>query len=252
VVLAPTQTAGSTGKPHHLLYRALTNRAQTGFLLEYRRKREAMPQDSVAIIENFWRDVWKQPQNPEAIDHFVQEDFVITSGGRDVVGREAFKTWMMDFEAKVHHFEFHVVETFQNQDGSRVTSRWRITGRNNGLRGTEPNDAPFEMCGTAVWKLGQMASYATTGWSGMRSRSTALSRGRTAGITSSETGSQMAKFDGPYLRVCGRAGRQDDIKPKVRGDAQRWSLPQCSSKWTSGTNGHVGYPGMNGSKADAP
>jgi hypothetical protein len=50
-----------------------------------------MPQDSVAIVENFWREVWKQPQNPDAIDRLVHESFVITSGGRDIVGRAPFK-----------------------------------------------------------------------------------------------------------------------------------------------------------------
>jgi hypothetical protein len=53
--------------------------------------RSVMPQDSVAIVENFWREVWKQPQNPDAIDRLVHEDFVITSGGRDIVGRAPFK-----------------------------------------------------------------------------------------------------------------------------------------------------------------
>ena len=113
-----------------------------------------MPQDSVAIVENFWREVWTQPQNPDAIDRLVHKDFVITSGGRDIVGREPFKAWVKDFQAKVRDFEFHVVETFQNQDGSRVASRWRVTGRNNGLMGTEPNGAPFEMYGTAIWEVG--------------------------------------------------------------------------------------------------
>ncbi len=110
--------------------------------------------DSVAIVENFWREVWQQPQNPDAIDRLVHEDFVITSGGRDIVGREPFKAWVKDFLAKVHDFQFHIVETFQNHDGSRVASRWRVTGRNNGLMGTEPNGVPFEMTGTAVWKVG--------------------------------------------------------------------------------------------------
>lgn len=110
--------------------------------------------DSVAIVENFWREVWQQPQNPDAIDRLVHEDFVITSGGRDIVGREPFKAWVKDFLPKVHDFQFHIVETFQNHDGSRVASRWRVTGRNNGLMGTEPNGAPFEMTGTAVWEVG--------------------------------------------------------------------------------------------------
>jgi hypothetical protein len=51
----------------------------------------------------------------------------------------------------------------------------------------------------------------------MRSKSTALSRGRTAGTTSSESpgGLTDGKYDRPYLRVCGRAGSQDDTKSKV-------------------------------------
>lgn len=111
--------------------------------------------NAVAIVENFWREVWQQPQNPAAIDRLVHEDFVITSGGRDISSREAFKQWVIEFQSKVHDFQFHVVETFQNEDGSRVASRWRVTGRNNGLMGTEPNGVPFEMSGTAIWEVGE-------------------------------------------------------------------------------------------------
>jgi hypothetical protein len=111
--------------------------------------------NSVEIVENFWNEVWKRPQNPEAIDRLVSEDFVITSGGNHIYGREKFKQWVKGFLAQVHDFEFHVIETFQNHDGSRVASRWRVTGRNNGMMGTEPNGAPFEMTGTAVWEVGE-------------------------------------------------------------------------------------------------
>ncbi|WP_395678118.1 ester cyclase [Inquilinus sp.] len=111
--------------------------------------------DGVAIVENFWREVWQQPQNPDAIDQLMHEDFIITSGGQDVRSREAFKKWVIGFQAKVHDFQFHIVETFQNEDGSRVASRWRVTGRNNGLMDTEPNGVSFEMSGTAVWEIGE-------------------------------------------------------------------------------------------------
>jgi hypothetical protein len=30
-----------------------------------------------------------------------------------------------------------------------------VTGRNNGIMGTEPNGAPIEMVGTAVWEVGE-------------------------------------------------------------------------------------------------
>jgi hypothetical protein len=109
--------------------------------------------NSVAIVEEFWREVWQQPQNPEAIDRLAHEDFILTSGGNHIEGRENFKAWVKSFQAQVHDFEFHIVETFQNQDGSRVASRWRVTGRNNGMMGVEPNGAPFEMTGTAVWEV---------------------------------------------------------------------------------------------------
>jgi hypothetical protein len=111
--------------------------------------------DSVAIVERFWSEIWKQPQNPDAIDKLVAKDFVITSGGHDIASPEAFKTWVKDFQSKVLDMTFESIETFQNQDGSRVASRWRVTGRNNGLMGTEPNGVPFEMVGTAVWEVGE-------------------------------------------------------------------------------------------------
>jgi hypothetical protein len=110
---------------------------------------------SVEIVENFWNEVWKQPQNPGAIDRLVQEDFILTSGGKDIRSRDAFKKWVIDFQSKIRDFEFHVVETFQNDDGSRVASRWRVTGRNNGFMGTEANGAQVDMTGTAVWEVGE-------------------------------------------------------------------------------------------------
>jgi hypothetical protein len=44
-----------------------------------------------------------------------------------------------------------VIETFQNEDGRRVASRWRITGKNNGMLGTPPQ--PISFTGTAVWAV---------------------------------------------------------------------------------------------------
>jgi hypothetical protein len=109
---------------------------------------------SVEIVEHFWKEVW-QEQNPDAVDRLVSEDFILTSGDHDVRSRADFKIWVKQFLSRVHDFRFHIVETFQNEDGSRVASRWRITGRNNGLMGTKPNGVPFEMSGTAVWEVGE-------------------------------------------------------------------------------------------------
>src|SRR5262249_12655384 len=79
---------------------------------------------SVEIVEEFWAAVWKA-RNPEAIDRFVVDDVVLTTGGVDVVSKDTFKAWVKQFLEKITDFEFESVETFLNGDGSRVASRWR-------------------------------------------------------------------------------------------------------------------------------
>jgi steroid delta-isomerase-like uncharacterized protein len=109
-------------------------------------------ENSVQIVERFWREVW-QARNPDAIDQLVAEDFVITSGDVEIRSRAAFKAWVAAFLSKINDFEFHIVETFQNEAGDRVASRWRVTGKNNGCLDTEPCQSPIEMSGTAIWEV---------------------------------------------------------------------------------------------------
>src|SRR5262249_22172010 len=104
------------------------------------------------IIEAFWAAVWNA-HDPEAVDRFVVDDFVLTTGGVDVVSRVRFKEWVGQFLEKVTDLELEAVETFQNEDGSRVASRWRVTGKNNGVLGTVPDQRPIEFSGTAVWAV---------------------------------------------------------------------------------------------------
>lgn len=108
--------------------------------------------NSVKIVEDFWTAVWKG-RNPDAIDRFVVDDFVITTGGIDIVTKDKFKTWIRQFLEKINDFEFEVTETFQNADGSRVASRWRVTGKNNGLLGTKADERPIAFTGTAIWAV---------------------------------------------------------------------------------------------------
>jgi steroid delta-isomerase-like uncharacterized protein len=108
--------------------------------------------DSVKIVEDFWSAVWKAG-NPDAAADFIVDDFVITTGGVDISGKGNFIAWVREFLKKINDFEFEVVESFQNESGSRVASLWRVTGRNNGMLGTEPNQKPFSITGTAVWSV---------------------------------------------------------------------------------------------------
>lgn len=108
--------------------------------------------NSVEKVENFWRQVW-QSRNPDAVDDLVAEDFAITSGGTVIRSRAEFKKWVAAFLASINDFKFEVIETFQNETGDRVVSRWRVTGKNNGFMGSEPCQSPIDMTGTAVFHV---------------------------------------------------------------------------------------------------
>ena len=108
--------------------------------------------DAVKIVESFWADVWSA-RNPEAVDRYVVEDFTLTTGGVVIRTRESFKQWVREFQSKILNLEFETIESFQNADGSRVASRWRVRGRNNGLFGLPPDARPIEFTGTAVWAV---------------------------------------------------------------------------------------------------
>jgi steroid delta-isomerase-like uncharacterized protein len=108
--------------------------------------------NSVDIVHAFWDQVWNA-HDPAAVDRFVVDDFVIVTGGETITGRENFKRWVAGFLAKVNDLHLEVIESFQNADGSRVASRWLLTGKNNGFAGTEPDEQDIEMTGTAVWAV---------------------------------------------------------------------------------------------------
>jgi steroid delta-isomerase-like uncharacterized protein len=107
---------------------------------------------SVEIVHKFWDAVWNA-HDPEAVDRFVAEDFVIVNAGAETRGREPFKTWVADFLVRISDLRLNVRESFQNADGSRVASRWLITGHNNGVFGLPADLRPIEFTGTAVWAV---------------------------------------------------------------------------------------------------
>jgi hypothetical protein len=85
------------------------------------------PRNSVKTVEDFWTAVWKA-RNPGMVHDFVVDDFVITTGGVDIKSKQKFKEWLSAFMEKISDLRFEVLETFQNADGRRVASRWRIYG----------------------------------------------------------------------------------------------------------------------------
>jgi ketosteroid isomerase-like protein len=108
--------------------------------------------DSVDIVNAFWDQVWNA-HDPAAVDRFVVDDFVIVTAGETITGRENFKKWIEGFLAEINNLHLEVIESFQNADGSRVASRWLLTGQNNGFAGTAPDQQEIRMTGTAVWAV---------------------------------------------------------------------------------------------------
>jgi hypothetical protein len=108
--------------------------------------------NSVQIVEAFWDQVWNA-HDASAVDRFVVEGFVIVTGGVRISGRENFKKWIQDFLDAVTDLHLEVTESFQNEDGSRVASRWLLTGKNNGILGTAADQRDVAMTGTAVWAV---------------------------------------------------------------------------------------------------
>jgi hypothetical protein len=39
------------------------------------------------------------------------------------------------------------------KDGSRVASRWSVTGGNRGMLGSQPDNRPIEFTGIAIWEV---------------------------------------------------------------------------------------------------
>jgi hypothetical protein len=63
--------------------------------------------------------VWQSPQNYDAIDDLVVEDFVIISGGRRIEGREAFKKWAEDFRASGGVVSMSTIPALSSRTGDR-------------------------------------------------------------------------------------------------------------------------------------
>jgi predicted ester cyclase len=107
------------------------------------------PDESAALVERFWDEVWVG-RNPDAIDRFVADDFVITTAGVDVTGPQDFKAWVAAFQSTISELHWETIETFSSIDGSRVASRFQVTGRNNGMFGLPADGKPVAFTGNAI------------------------------------------------------------------------------------------------------
>jgi predicted ester cyclase len=101
----------------------------------------------------FFARVWAPPHDLDAIDELMTEDYVITSGGAVVRGRDAFKDWVREFQRQLLDATNETLEVFANAAGDRVVSRWVCRGRNNGIFGLPPDGRPVAFTGIAIWRV---------------------------------------------------------------------------------------------------
>lgn len=107
----------------------------------------------VEKVLHFWNNVWSHPYDLNLIDELMVEDFMITTGGVEIKGREQFKQWVAAFQSTVHEGNLENLDIFESKDGSKVVSRWRFTGFHNGMFGLEPNRRPINLTGTSIWEI---------------------------------------------------------------------------------------------------
>jgi steroid delta-isomerase-like uncharacterized protein len=107
---------------------------------------------STERILRFFDEVWNA-HDLDAVDKFVTDDVVLATGQRESFGKENVKNWIKGFLDTVNDLEVDAGETFQNQDGTRVTSRWVLMGTNNGLLSTPPYGEKIAVSGIVVFAV---------------------------------------------------------------------------------------------------
>jgi ketosteroid isomerase-like protein len=110
-------------------------------------------ESSKALVTRFWNEVWNPPYSMQTFDELVAEDFVITTDGKDVKGREAFKKWLQGFQTKVKDLKVVPEEILVTGDGTRVITRMVASGKNNGMFGTKPDDAPIQFVAISIMEV---------------------------------------------------------------------------------------------------
>jgi predicted ester cyclase len=105
------------------------------------------------LIVEFLDRVWGPEHDLNAIDELMTTDYIITTGGRMIKGRVAFKEWVAQFQKLLPDARTVNQEAFSNAAGDRAMSRWICTGKNNGIFGLPPDGRPVSFTGISIWKI---------------------------------------------------------------------------------------------------
>jgi predicted ester cyclase len=105
------------------------------------------------LAREFFRRVWAPPHDLSAIDKLMTPDYRITTAGKVVEGRDAFKAWVADMQKLVGDATNEHLEIITNATGTRVVSRWITKGYNNGMFGLPADRRPIAFTGMAIWRV---------------------------------------------------------------------------------------------------
>lgn len=105
------------------------------------------------LVLQFWENTWNPPYDFDLIDQLMTEDFVITSAGQRVEGRDNFKRWVTEFQERAISLRLEERDTFSKADGTRVVSRWHASARNGGMFDLEADGRPIEFTGISLWEV---------------------------------------------------------------------------------------------------
>ncbi|MDF2958712.1 MAG: hypothetical protein K0S39_447 [Paenibacillus sp.] len=105
------------------------------------------------LLTELWTKVYNSPQDIDVIDRLCTDDFILSNPDGDVLGRDNFKEWARTFSSKIRDMSLKNLDMFSSADGTRVVSRWIVTGYNQGIFGSSPDDQPIQFTGISVWEV---------------------------------------------------------------------------------------------------
>jgi len=73
----------------------------------------------------------------------MTEDYRITTAGKIVAARDAFKQWVAEMQTTIGNATNEHLDVFANEHGDRVVSRWICRGTNKGMSVCPKTVRPF-------------------------------------------------------------------------------------------------------------
>ena len=110
-------------------------------------------QEAEKLVQDFFNRVWHPPHELDAIDELMSEDYVITTAGSVVKGRDVFKGWVQRFQNLLLEAKTESEDIIYDEIRSKVVSRWVCSGKNNGILGLEPDGRFVSFTGIAIWSI---------------------------------------------------------------------------------------------------